>query len=61
MPFSNVPDVVRARMACIRKTDTQPELLVRRIVTTLNFRYRLHARNLPGVLKPEQKRTASPP
>ena len=35
-------------MSCIRKTDTTPELVVRRIVHQLGFRFRLHRRNLPG-------------
>lgn len=30
--FPNVPKAIRARMARIRKTDTQPEMLVRRCV-----------------------------
>jgi DNA mismatch endonuclease, patch repair protein len=36
------------RMARIRKTDTQPELLVRRAVHALGYRFRLHRRDLPG-------------
>ncbi len=35
-------------MARIRSKDTQPELLVRRIVFALGHRYRLHVRDLPG-------------
>jgi DNA mismatch endonuclease, patch repair protein len=35
-------------MSSIRKTDTSPEMAVRRIVHQLGFRYRLHARDLPG-------------
>ena len=35
-------------MRRIRKTDTKPELLVRRLVHGLGFRYRLHRRDLPG-------------
>jgi DNA mismatch endonuclease (patch repair protein) len=35
-------------MARIRKTNTKPELAVRRIVHAMGFRYRLHVRNLPG-------------
>ena len=46
--FENVPDVVRARMRCIRKTDTRPELAVRRTVHNLGYRYRLHRKDLPG-------------
>lgn len=46
--FSNVPAIVRARMARIRKTDTTPELTVRRIAHELGYRFRLHRRDLPG-------------
>jgi DNA mismatch endonuclease Vsr len=36
------------RMARIRKTDTKPELIVRRIAHALGYRFRLHRRDLPG-------------
>lgn len=35
-------------MAAIRGRDTKPELVVRRGLHALGFRYRLHSRNLPG-------------
>lgn len=35
-------------MANIRGKDTGPELLVRRLLRTLGYRYRTHARELPG-------------
>ena len=35
-------------MQRIRKTDTKPELRVRRLIHALGFRYRLHRRDLPG-------------
>jgi DNA mismatch endonuclease (patch repair protein) len=35
-------------MALIRGTDTGPELVVRRIVHSMGFRYRLHVKTLPG-------------
>ncbi|WP_020180254.1 very short patch repair endonuclease [Methylopila sp. M107] len=35
-------------MASIRGKDTRPEFLIRRGLHALGFRYRLHARNLPG-------------
>lgn len=39
----------RARvMRSIRKKDTKPELLVRRMAHALGFRFRLHRRDLPG-------------
>ncbi len=36
------------RMSRIRGKDTEPEMLVRRIVWRMGFRYRLHRRDLPG-------------
>jgi len=35
-------------MARIRKKDTKPEMLVRRLVHSLGYRYRLHKEGLPG-------------
>lgn len=37
-----------ANMRAIRSKDTKPEMLVRRAVYALGYRYRLHRRNLPG-------------
>jgi len=36
------------RMALIRGKDTGPEMVVRSLVHSLGFRYRLHGRSLPG-------------
>ncbi len=36
------------RMSLVRGKDTKPEMLVRRLVHGMGFRYRLHARDLPG-------------
>ncbi len=36
------------RMRRIRKTDTKPEMIVRRLVHAMGFRYRLHGGKLPG-------------
>lgn len=36
------------RMGRIRHKDTQPELIVRREVSALGYRYRLHVSDLPG-------------
>ncbi|SDR09149.1 T/G mismatch-specific endonuclease [Rhizobiales bacterium GAS113] len=42
-------DATRSRiMRSIRKKDTAPELLVRRAVHGLGYRFRLHSRDLPG-------------
>ena len=35
-------------MAAIRSANTQPELIVRRLLHAAGFRYRLHRRDLPG-------------
>ncbi|MCC6294255.1 MAG: DNA mismatch endonuclease Vsr [Bryobacterales bacterium] len=37
-----------ARMALVRGKNTKPEMTVRRLVHALGYRYRLHARTLPG-------------
>ena len=35
-------------MACVRSQDTRPEMLVRRGLHRLGFRFRVYAENLPG-------------
>jgi DNA mismatch endonuclease (patch repair protein) len=35
-------------MARVRGKNTRPELLVRRLIFGMGYRYRLHARDLPG-------------
>jgi DNA mismatch endonuclease (patch repair protein) len=35
-------------MGKVRRKDTKPELIVRRLVHSLGYRYRLHAGDLPG-------------
>jgi DNA mismatch endonuclease (patch repair protein) len=35
-------------MAAVKSRDTTPELVVRRLVHRLGYRYRLHVRSLPG-------------
>lgn len=37
-----------ARMRRIRKKDTKPEMVVRRLAHRMGYRYRLHRRDLPG-------------
>jgi DNA mismatch endonuclease (patch repair protein) len=39
---------ISERMARIRKVDTKPELIVRRLLHSLGYRYRLHRTDLPG-------------
>jgi DNA mismatch endonuclease (patch repair protein) len=42
------PEQRRLNMSRIRGKDTKPEMIVRRLVHSLGFRYRLHVRTLPG-------------
>jgi DNA mismatch endonuclease, patch repair protein len=35
-------------MAAVKSTDTTPELVVRRMIHAMGYRYRLHVRSLPG-------------
>lgn len=43
------PDEVRSRtMRAVKSKDTNIELIVRRLVHSLGYRYRLHRRDLPG-------------
>jgi DNA mismatch endonuclease, patch repair protein len=39
---------VSAVMRANKKRGTRPELLLRKVLTTLGYRYRLHARDIPG-------------
>lgn len=36
------------RMSLIRNANTKPEMIVRRLVYRMGYRYRLHVRDLPG-------------
>ena len=36
------------RMSLVRGKDTPPEMVVRRLVHSLGYRYRLHTKGLPG-------------
>ncbi|WP_211100257.1 DNA mismatch endonuclease Vsr [Azospirillum halopraeferens] len=44
----DVPDTRRRNMAAVRSRDTKPEMMVRRLLHRLGYRYRLHPRDLPG-------------
>lgn len=54
MSVLNRPDdldhdpAVSARMRAVRGKDTKPEIIVRRLVHGLGYRFRLHHRGLPG-------------
>lgn len=47
-PMDDVPSLRRKMMSAVRGKDTAPEMLVRRLVNGLGYRYRLHRRDLPG-------------
>ncbi|HBI46414.1 MAG TPA: very short patch repair endonuclease, partial [Planctomycetales bacterium] len=42
------PEERSERMSRVRNKDTKPELVVRRLVHSLGYRYRLHSGRLPG-------------
>lgn len=42
------PKARSERMSRIRGKNTKPEMLVRRLVTALGYRYRLHRSDIPG-------------
>ena len=45
---SITPDRRSANMSQIRSKDTKPEMLIRRMLHRLGYRYSLHRRDLPG-------------
>jgi DNA mismatch endonuclease (patch repair protein) len=45
---SLTPQQRSAAMAAVRGKNTRPELIVRRLLYSLGYRYRLHTANLPG-------------
>ncbi|MDQ6664709.1 MAG: very short patch repair endonuclease, partial [Acidobacteriota bacterium] len=45
---SLTPDERSEQMSRVRSKDTKPEMIVRRLVHRMGFRYRLHVRKLPG-------------
>lgn len=54
------PEHIRKVMQANRAKNTRPELAVRRILTRLGYRYRLHAAKLPGkpdVVFPGRRKT----
>jgi len=48
MPDVHDPATRSRNMAAVRGKDTKPELLIRRGLHGLGYRYRLHAKDLPG-------------
>ena len=48
-PGSRRPETRSKVMAAVRQRDTAPEMLVRRMLHGMGYRYRLHRRDLPGL------------
>lgn len=48
MADTRTPDQRRRIMRSVKTKDTGPELVVRRVLSRLGYRYRLHRRDLPG-------------
>ena len=48
MTDNKSPQARRRNMAAIRSENTRPEILVRRTLFSLGFRFRLHRKDLPG-------------
>lgn len=46
--YEDVAPETRLRMQAVRQFDTAPELVVRKILHGLGYRYRLHLKTLPG-------------
>ena len=46
--FDDVEPLRRRIMSAVGQRDTKPEMLVRRLLHTMNYRYRLHRKDLPG-------------
>ena len=58
--MDNRSNALRSKtMAAVRQKDTGPEMVVRRLLHRLGYRYRLHAKELPGrpdiVFRPRRK------
>lgn len=47
-PFEDVDPLRRRIMSAVRGRNTKPEMIVRRLLHSMNYRYRLHRKNLPG-------------
>lgn len=45
---SNAAEIRHRTMQAVKSKDTKPELIVRRLLHSLGYRYRLHVKDLPG-------------
>ena len=48
VPWDDVPEARRAVMRAIKGKGTKPEMVVRRMLHAMGYRFRLHRRDLPG-------------
>lgn len=48
LPFADVDPLRRRIMSAVRGRDTKPEMIVRRLLHRMNYRFRLHRKDLPG-------------
>lgn len=46
--FDDVEPLRRRIMSSVGQRDTKPEMIVRRLLHSMNYRYRLHPKDLPG-------------
>jgi DNA mismatch endonuclease Vsr len=46
--FDDVPEARRRNLSAVRGHDTTPELIVRKLLHSMGYRYRLQRRDLPG-------------
>lgn len=46
--FDEVEPLRRRIMSTVGRRDTKPEMLVRQLLHSMNYRYRLHRKDLPG-------------
>ena len=47
-PIFDTDEQTRKRMRSVRTADTSTEIIVRKLIHALGFRFRLHNKNLPG-------------
>jgi DNA mismatch endonuclease (patch repair protein) len=47
-PFEDVDPLRRRIMSSVRDRDTKPEIAVRSLLHSMDYRYRLHRKDLPG-------------
>lgn len=46
--YADVKQTTRSRMQAVRRFDTVPEMVVRRLLHQMGYRFRIHRKDLPG-------------